>query len=179
MSNSKIARRYARALADLCQEEGNHAALAKQLSEFAAFFESSEELQQAMRSPVIPQEDKGAILDAVATKAMLADSSRQFLSTLLNAGRIMDLSDVAAAFAGLLDEVEGRLQADVTSAIALEDGDLTRIQTSLERLTGKKVQVSGSVDASLIGGMKIQMGNTVMDASVRTRLERMRDQLLG
>ena len=179
MASSKIARRYARALADICQEDGSHSALAKQLSEFAAFYEGSDELQQAMRSPVIDPADKAAILDAVGTKALLADSTRRFLGTLLEAGRIDELGGVAEAFSEMLDDVEGRYQATVTSAIALDQGDLTRIQTSLERLTGKKVQVDSEVDESLLGGVKVQMGNTVVDASVRTGLERIRDQLLG
>ena len=179
MSNSKIARRYARALADLCQDEGNHAIIAKQLNGFAELYDGTPEFRDAMRSPVFALTDKREILAQVITRAMGSDTTRRFLYTLLDAGRIDEIDGVAEAFSEILDQVEGRMRAEVTSAVTVEAGDLTRIQTSLERLTSKKVTVTANVDPDLLAGVRIQMGNIVLDGSVRTQLNRMRDQLLA
>ncbi|MEC9070821.1 MAG: ATP synthase F1 subunit delta [Myxococcota bacterium] len=179
MSSSKIARRYAHALADLCRDEGNHAIIAKQLDGFAQLYEEAAEFRDAMRSPVFSLDDKRAILAQVVTRAMGADTTRRFLYTLLDAGRLDELGGVSEAFNEILDQVDGRMRAEVTSAIPMEAGDLTRVQTSLERLTSKKVTVTATVDPELLGGVRIQMGNVVLDGSVRTQLNRMRDQLLA
>jgi len=179
VSSSKIARRYAHALADLCQEEGNHAIIAKQLDGFAQIYRESAEFRDAMRTPVFSLTDKREILAQVVTRAMGADTTRRFLYTLLDAGRIDEIEGVAEAFNEILDQVDGRMRAEVSSAVPLEAGDVTRIQTSLERLTSKKVTVTSTVVPELLGGIRIQMGNVVLDGSVRTQLNRMREQLLA
>ena len=179
MSSTRIARRYARALAELCQDEGNHAVIAKQLQGFAQAYEDHVEFREAMRSPVFAMADKKEILSQVVTRSMLADTTRRFLFTMLDMRRLDQIQNVSAAFDEILDDVDGRLRAVVTSAIPIEAGDLTRIQTSLERLTSKKITVTSAVDETLLGGARVQIGNIVLDGSVQSQLNRMRDQLLG
>lgn len=176
---SKIARRYARALADICAESGDHGIIGKQLEDFAATYGDSDELRSALRSPVLPVEKKREILEAVVAKAMFAPTTRRFLATLLEAGRIDAVETVAAAFRRLIDLAEKRVRAEVTSAVPLESSDMTRIQASLERLTGKTVALEARVEPDVIGGAQVRIDNLVLDATVRTQLDSLGERLLS
>ena len=78
-----------------------------------------------------------------------------------------------------MDEQDKRLRAEVRSAVPLEAADLTRIQASLERITGKTVSLDTRVAPELLGGVQVQIGNQVLDASIRSQLDSIKDRLLN
>lgn len=177
MSESKIARRYARALVDLCMESKNHAVIGRQLETFAQTYASSPELQQALKSPVVSLDDKRQILLKLFAKFLFAPTTRNFLLVLTDAGRIGAVEKIAETFAALMDELNGRLRAVVISPVPIERGDLVRVQAALQRLTGHTVLVEARITPELIGGVVIRIGNTVLDGSVRAHLDRLREHL--
>ncbi len=177
MSASTIARRYAKALADLCAETKNHAVIGKQVETFAATFASSVELQTVLRNPVVSLDDKRAILTKLFAKFLLAPTTRNFLLVLLDHGRIAEIEDIADAFREHLDATSSRVRATVVSSAPLERADQTRIQAALQRLTGKTVMLEAKVDPALLGGAQVHIGTLVLDASIRTHLDTLRDRL--
>lgn len=179
MSASKVARRYARALIELCDEQKNHAVIAKQLESFASLYKESEPLQNVIKSPVVDLEEKKAILGKLFAKALYAPMTKNFLLVLLDHGRMTQIEDVYADFAELIDQRSKRVRATVKSAVPLAKADLNRIQSALQRLTGSTVLLETEVDEDLIGGVVTQIGNLVLDGSVRTQLETIGERLLA
>lgn len=177
MSESNVARRYAKALVETCAEAKNHAVIGKQLESFADTYASSTELQSVLSSPVLSLEDKQAILAKLFSRYLFAPTTRNFLLVLLEAGRIAEIPAVTAAFHEAMDELSQRVRATVTSAIPMERADLARIQTALQRLTGKTVMLDARVDPSIIGGVVTEIGNVVLDGSIRTQLATLGDRL--
>jgi len=179
VSDSKIAKRYARALADLCEESGDHAAVSEELSGFSTLYSGSTELQGALANPTLSFEQKRGVLSALLAKAGLTTKTKNFLLVLLERGRIDAVSDVAKAFQSIIDLAAKRLRATVTSSVEMSAADLDRVRKALSRLTGQTVSLDAQVDAELIGGAQVQIGNVVLDSSIRSHLDNLRDQLVN
>ena len=177
MSATTIARRYAKALADLCAETKNHAVIGKQVETFAATYASSAELQAVLQNPVVSLADKRSILTKLFAKFLLAPTTRNFLLVLLDHGRINEIGAIATAFRQHMDTLSNRVRATVVSSTPLERSDQTRIQAALQRLTGKTVMLEAKVDPSLLGGAQVHVGTLVLDSSIRTHLDNLRERL--
>jgi F-type H+-transporting ATPase subunit delta len=179
MSQSPIARRYAKALFELCAEAKNHPVIGKQLETFAQMWQGAGELQAVLKGNQATLADKKEILNKIFQRHLFAPTTRNFLFVLLEQQRLDHIAEMVVAFNELLDELAGRVRATVTSAVPLERNDIGRIQNALQRLTGKHVTLEARVDPSLIGGVITTVGNVVLDGSIRTQLASMRDRLSG
>jgi len=179
MSQSPLARRYAKALIELCNETKNHAVIGKQIETFRDTWHSSPELQAVLRSPQAMLADKKEILGKIFARFLFAPTTRNFLFVLLEQGRLDHVAEMVESFNEMMDELSGRVRATVTSAVPLEKAEIGRIQTALGRLTGKQIVLDARVDPALIGGVVTTVGNVVLDGSIRTQLASMRDQLAG
>jgi F-type H+-transporting ATPase subunit delta len=105
--------------------------------------------------------------------------TKNFALLLLDRERIPQLPDIARELRLMVDEKAGRVRATVTSARALPAEQVAQIQATLEKATGKKVLLDKAEDPSLLGGVVAKLGDTVYDGSVRSQLERMREQILS
>jgi F-type H+-transporting ATPase subunit delta len=179
MSHSPLARRYAKALFETCNETRNHAVIGKQLDTFGETLDSSAELSQLLRSSTTTLHDKKEILGKLFARFLFAPTTRNFIYVLLEHQRISQLGEIAAAFNEMCDELAGRIRATVTSAVPLDKAEVGRIQGALARLTGKQVTLDARVDPSLIAGIVTTIGNVVLDGSVKTQLASLKDQLTG
>lgn len=179
MTQSPLARRYAKALIELCNESKNHAVIGKQLETFADTWNASVDLQTVLESSQATLADKKEILSKIFARYLFAPTTRNFLFVLLEQGRLDHIGDMVAAFHDMLDELSGRVRASVTSAVPLEKAEIGRIQAALQRLTGKQVALEARVDPSLIAGVVTTVGNVVLDGSIRTQLASLGDQLAG
>ena len=179
MSASPIARRYARALSELCEPSKNHAVISKQLNSFATTWSSSPELRALLQNPVVSIDDKRKVLDAVFKKSLLAPTTRNFMMVLLESDRISDVEEIAAAFEESLDAATGRVRATVTTAVPMDRAYLTRIEKALARLTKSTVSLEAKVDPSVIGGVVTEIGNVKLDGTLKTQLEALSERLLA
>jgi len=179
MSQSPIAIRYAKALIELCNESLNHAVIGKQLETFAATWRSSTALQNVLESSNATLPDKKEILGKIFARFLFAPTTRNFLFVLLEHQRLEHIDDMVAAFNEMMDESSNRVRATVTSAVPLEKTEIARVQSSVQRLTGKLVLLEARVDPSLIGGMVTTIGNVVLDGSIRSQLASLKDRLTG
>lgn len=179
MSASKIARRYARALSELCDASGDHATIGKQIDGFASAFTDSAELQGTLKNPTVPLDQKQAVVGAICDKLGLQTRTRNFLLVLLEHGRIDAVTEVAEAFQAIVDVTARRVRATVTSAVPMASSDVDRVRAALARLTGSTVTLEARVESELIGGAQVQIGNLVLDSSIRSHLEKLRDRLVN
>lgn len=177
-----VATRYARALADSVLDPKNQidpqGALAE-LRSFSGMLAESPELKNVLLSPAVTPARKRAVLDRFAQSVPFSRIVRNFFFVLVDHRRIDLVDEITEAFASVLDERMGVVQADVRSATPLSDGRQQELQVELSRLAGKQVRGAFSVDSSLIGGVVARIGSTVYDGSVRTQLESLRERLTG
>jgi F-type H+-transporting ATPase subunit delta len=133
------------------------------------------ELSALLENPEIESHMKADVLDKVLGGA--DELVRNFVRLVVEKGRGGEIRDIAAEFETLVAAEEGVLDVELTTAQELSDADFDRIRTDIEKKSGRKVQASRTVDPDLIGGIVLQAGSMRLDASVRGRLERLRQQL--
>jgi F-type H+-transporting ATPase subunit delta len=178
-SSSKLARRYARALVTLCDERGDGEAVRASLRTLAQVWVETPGALAYLANPTIAVETRRQTLDKVLTAAQAEGTARTFVQVLLDKGRIAELPGIETEFTAMLDARTGRVQADVVSATPLTQPSLDRLRELLARLLAKDVVLHPSVDAELLGGVVVRVGNTVYDASARNHLNRLRHRLLA
>jgi len=172
-----LARRYAKALMDIGADQKNADKLGADLRAFAQAMSVSKELTAALSNPAFPRADRKKILDALATRFGTTPVTKNFLFVLLDKERLAALPAISKEVDRMLEAKAGRVSAEVTSAQPLTAAQLQQITASLEKLSGKKVQVVKKEDPALLGGVVAKVGDTIYDGSVRTQLRQLRDQM--
>lgn len=168
--SSPIARTYARALVEAAGDDARR--VVDEFGELAHMRDEVPELAEALHSPSTPAAVRHRVIDAV-----LADAhpvTRNFLKVLVNNGRMDDATEIIEHFHELVREREQQLDVHVTSAVELEDALRTKLEQRLSADTGKQVHLHTSVDPDIIGGLVVRYGDTLVDTSLRGRLESMR-----
>jgi F-type H+-transporting ATPase subunit delta len=165
------ARRYAKGLLGIALESGSSDALLSELDGIAATLSGSAELRQFVVSPIVKNDMKRRVLGEVFPKASPVVSG--LFDLLTNRGRLGLISHIATAYQDLYNAHHGIVDAVVTSAYAMGAADLESLRQALEQKTGKTVRVTTTVDASLLGGVSVRIGDTVHDGSVRHSLEKL------
>jgi F-type H+-transporting ATPase subunit delta len=178
MSNEAVGRRYARAIFEIGKEDSSVPALTRELAAFAETYAGSQELRDVLDNPLVPQESREAVLVEIAGRMGLSQTSVSTLRLLARRRRLGALTDIARQLAKLADEDQNLVRATVTSAGPLSEAYLNDLKATLEKTTGKKVVILHKHDPSLIAGVVTQIGDQVIDGSVRARLASFRDSLL-
>jgi F-type H+-transporting ATPase subunit delta len=146
------------------------------LHDFAAAVAETPELRAVLRNPQLDPTAKAEILsDIVGEEEPLF---RNFLLVVAEKGGAGELEDIAAELDRLIARDERRLTVELTTARELSESEADGIVAQIEKAAGRKVEASRSVDPDLIGGIVIQVGSHLADASVRGRLERLRQELV-
>lgn len=171
------ARRYAEAAFQLASRDGALDAWASGL-DLAAALVADERIATAVDNPARPYADRLATLDQLL-KDRAPDGVLKLAGLLAKRGRIDRLPDVATEYRRLLDRERGNVAASVTSAAPLTTDETEAVRAWVARTTGKTVDLSATIDEALIGGLTVRVGDTLLDASVRGRLERLRTDLLA
>jgi F-type H+-transporting ATPase subunit delta len=179
MVAGSLSRRYARALLEIGIRTESYDALGKELERLMAQLQGAPELKQVLENKVFPLDGRRQVLDEVARRLGLSRTLRNFAVLVLEKGRITALPDIARAYQTLVDQHAGRVRATVTSAGPLDPAFETRLKHALEKQSGKVVLLEKREDPSLIGGVVTQLGDLMFDGSVRTQLERLREELLS
>ena len=171
----EIAEVYARSLFEVAQEHDALDEIHEQLDEFADELSSNRELQVFFFSPYFSSEEKK---DGVA-KVIEGGNEYfvRFLELLAEKHRVPALFRIRREFDELWAEERRLLEVSVTSAVELDEETVRGIGKKIEEQTGRRVELSANVDPDVIGGLVIRVGNMVLDATVRNRLERLRRQV--
>jgi len=171
MSATRIANRYAKALYRLIGEDTNKArAFLDQLQVAMALFDI-EPAAKVLVSPVMPQNLKKKLFDAALTTSQAEPELHAFIGALIGAGRVQIYPVFVEAFARLINEATGVVDADVVTAVAVDPDVVSKLTASLEKILGTKIHASQQVDPELLGGFVVRLGNRMIDMSVKTKLE--------
>ncbi len=168
------AKRYARAVFELAGQDGNVDEWARRLAKVRELF-ADPQVAAVLSNPTIATGHREAL---VATAPHLFDQEATNLARLLiESGRIGEAAAIEQEFERLADEAAGRVRATATTAIELGRDDRDRLERELSKRLKKEVRLSLVVDPRILGGLKLQYGDRVIDASVATRLEQLRRRL--
>ena len=179
MSLRTSANRYAKALFDVAlQEKADLAQVDRDLQAVVAMIEASPDLAQASNRGTVTEEKRKSLIEAVSKAMTLTTPVTKLLVLLAQSRKLNLLPDLERAYRERLLAHQNIVRAEVKSAAPLSPEKTKALEESLARITGKKVQLSVSVDPELLGGVVATIGSTVYDGSVKTQLQRMRQELV-
>ncbi len=168
---SGVAGRYAIALFDLAAEAGALDAVGRDLDALRELIRESADLVRLIKSPLITREEQQAAIMAIAEKAGFADLTRRFLGLVAHNRRLGELTAMIDAYGLLLAEHRGEVAAEATSAQAMSASQVEAVRRKLADWSQRKVTLATRVDPDLIGGLVVRIGSTMIDASIKSRIE--------
>jgi ATP synthase, F1 delta subunit len=172
MSEFKVASRYAKSLLDLAQEEGKLEAVKRDMEQFAAVLKANPELRAVLENPIMKQDKKSSILDALFG-GKTDPSVSAFFGIMVRKGRAGLLYATAQEFIRAYNEVKGIVHATVTSAATLSAENLDTLRNVLSKEVNAEVVLRNNVDPSLIGGFVVNVGDRQIDASIAGKLKKL------
>lgn len=171
---SGLAERYAAALFDLADERHALDAVAGDLRELRAMLHASGDLTRMLRSPVLTRDEQGKAVAALADRAGLSPLTRDFLGVVARNRRLFAVPEMIEAYLRNLAQRRGEVTAEVTVAQPLNEARQTALTEQLRRSVGARVAIDIRVDPALLGGMIVKVGSRMVDASLSSRLQRLR-----
>jgi len=176
---SGLAERYAKALFELADEQKVLDAVADDLRALRAIIAESADFRRLIRSPVLSRAEQGNAIAAVAARAGFSALTRNLLGIAARNRRLFVLPEVITGYLQELAVRRGEVTAEVTAAQALTPRQMDAVNEQLRRAVGRKVAVDIRVDPSLIGGMIVKVGSRMIDASLKSKLARLRLAMKG
>lgn len=177
MKNYAISRRYAKALMLIGTDDRQAETYKDELQGVVKVLDSEKTFEEWMNNPLYAAEDRKRVLLAVINKMELSDIVKSFLVLLFEKRRFDHVRGITEYYQKLVDEYKGIVRADVVSATVLSDDAVEKIRVSLSRMTGKEVILDIKQDETLIGGVVTRVGDIVLDGSIKTQLENMKESL--
>lgn len=175
MSDARI-EGYARALFEIARAEGTLDEVEDELFRFARSFEASDELRTALTDEMIPAAKRQAIVEDLLG-GTATSTTTQLVSMVVGSGRGRDLPAIIDKLVARASSAKNLEVAEVRTAVALTDDQQARLKAALANATGKQVNLKVIVDPSVLGGIVATVGDTVIDGSVRTRVEQLKSRL--
>ena len=176
---ASLAGRYASALFSLARDERQIDAVGRSLDAVASALADSREFAELVASPLVSRKDAAKAFAGLAPKLGLDPITTNFLGVLARNGRKGALRPIIRAFKRIAAEHRGEISAEVTSAHPLKDDQLQALKTQLKRRTARDVTIDLAVDPNILGGIVIKLGSEMIDASIRTKLNRLATAMKG
>ena len=177
VKNLVIAKRYAKALFNLAVEGGWIGQYGREIQDFVHLLNENPQLADAVQNPLYPQATRKGVYDAVADKVGVSPIVRSFMNLLIEKKRVQHLGEIVEYYQKLVDENANIARAQLRAASPLDEEAVQAIAETLEKMTGKKVVVEFQEDPALIGGVVAQIGDLVLDGSVRRQLLNFKESL--
>ena len=176
---ASLAGRYASALFDLARDQRQIEAVGKSLDALGQALLDSRDFAELVTSPLVSREDAGKAFAGLAPKLGLDPITANFLGVLARNGRKSELRNVIRAFRRLSAEHRGETTAEVVTARPLNDDQLSALRQQLRTRAGRDVAIDATVDPSILGGIVVKLGSQQIDASIRTKLNRLAQAMKG
>jgi F-type H+-transporting ATPase subunit delta len=176
MASDEIIRGYAEALFRMVRAEGELDRVEDELFRFGKVLESNHDLKQALSDRSIDREQRAKVLDELLSEKV-SQHTLGLLNFVVGQGRGRQLPQILEQVSDLAAEARNSVLAEVRTAVPLDEKQRKELAGALSRATGKQVEVKVIVDPSVIGGVVAKVGDTVIDGTVRHRLELMKDQV--
>jgi F-type H+-transporting ATPase subunit delta len=174
---SRVAKRYAKALLSLGQEDGKYQQYGKELAVFSGFFATNKEFREVIANPAFAVEDRKRILNIILGKGSYYDIVKNFLNLLLDKNRIDAIQEISSYYESLTDEVAQIARVEVVTPRPLREDARQRLEKALEEMTSKKIRMEILEDKSLLGGLVVKIGDLVLDGSIKAQLEGLKESL--
>jgi F-type H+-transporting ATPase subunit delta len=176
MLNKSVARRYAEAFFSIAREASKIDDYQTELGSIVQSIQGTEGLTEYFAHPMIPTREKKELANKIFGKAV-SPLTLNFLLLVLDKKRQTYLELIYKEFEAMADESRNIKKAELISAMAVSDEDVKSLSETLSRSTGKTIQLKLSVDPTILGGVKIRMGDKIIDASVAKKLEMLKKNL--
>ena len=176
---ASLAGRYASALFDLARDQRQIEAVGKSLDALNQALADSKDFSELVASPLVSREEAGKAFAALAPQLGLDPITTSFVGVLARNGRKGQLRNVIRAFRRLSAEHRGETTADVITARPLNDDQLAQLRQQLRARAGRDVNIDAEVDPSILGGIVVKLGSQQIDASIRTKLNRLAQAMKG
>ena len=170
---ASLAGRYASALFDLARDQRQIDSVSRSLEALNQALVDSREFAELVASPLVSREDAGKAFAGLAPQLGLDPITANFLGVLARNGRKNELRAINRAFKRLASEHRGEATAEVLTARPLNDDQISRLKQQLRSRAGRDVNLDAQVDPSILGGIVVKLGSQRIDASIRTKLNRL------
>jgi F-type H+-transporting ATPase subunit delta len=177
MTTRTSAARFARALLDVVNAEGDPEQVEQELTAFAELVGGTPDLQKALTNPAVPVSAKRAILEKVLVRLKLSSPLAKLLLLIADRDRLAIVGELAAGYRERLMELRQIVRAEVITATPLPPERVKQFEQRLANVTGRRVTMTARVDPTLIGGAVTRVGSVVYDGSIATQLTRIRTRL--
>jgi F-type H+-transporting ATPase subunit delta len=167
---------YAKALLEVARAEGRLGEVEDDLFRFARVFEGNDDLRMALTDPSLPTDRRMAVVEELMGGKAL-NTSAALASFVVGIGRAQELPAIVGRFVELAAAERQHEVAEVRSAVPLDEGQRTRLAAALSQATGKQVEVKVIVDEKVLGGIVARVGDTVIDGTIRHRLEQLKETI--
>ena len=178
-TRASLAGRYASALFDLARDARQIDSVSSSLDALNQALLDSKDLAELIDSPLVSREDAGKAFAAIAPQLKLDPITTNFVGVLARNGRKRELRAVIRAFRRLAAEHRGETTADVITARPLNDDQVAQLKQRLRGRAGRDVRIDAQVDPSILGGIVVKLGSQMIDASIRTKLNRLAQAMKG
>jgi F-type H+-transporting ATPase subunit delta len=178
MARAAVAVPYALALLQVASVDNSVAAVRDQVVRIAAAAETSWDLRNVFSNPTVTEDDRKKVIESLTQRLGLSRTVRNFLMILAEKRRLNVIGDIAAELQRLADEREGVLRAVAYTAIPLSPAQASTLEKTLSEQLGRRVAVRGVIDATVMGGVRVKIGDRVIDTSLRTQLDQLRQSIL-
>lgn len=178
MYQSRITRRYAKALFELANEKNQFTKVTQDLNTIQEVCLQSKDFTRVLDSPVIPEKGKKQVISQLF-RERLHPLSFNFLELLLEKNRESLLPGIIEHFKKLADESQGIIRGDLRTAYPLDEEQMNSLKKRLDRITGKNVLLHQNINPELLGGFMVRINDTVIDTSIRNQLLKMRENLIS
>ena len=176
---ASLAGRYASALFDLARDQRQIESVGKSLDALAQALLDSKDFHELVTSPLVSREEAGKAFAALAPQFGVDAITANLLGVLARNGRKGQLRSVIRAFRRLAAEHRGEVTADVITARPLNDDQVGALKQQLRARAGRDVTIDASVDPEILGGIVVKLGSQQIDASIRTKLNRLAQAMKG
>lgn len=175
----ELASRYGRALFEVAEERKELEKVGKELKAFATMCDESKELKFMLTCPTISRSEKVSAIMAIADNVKFSKTTKDFLGLVAGNNRLFALPDMIKAFLSLIEEKEGQVTVEVTTARELAKEQREEISSELGSALGKTIKLQVKEDASLLGGMMVKVGSLLIDSSLRTKVQQLKLAMKG
>ncbi|MEO8455419.1 MAG: F0F1 ATP synthase subunit delta [Sphingomicrobium sp.] len=176
---ASLAGRYASALFDLARDERQIDAVRRSLDALNQALLDSKDFAELIASPLMSRVEAGKAFAALAPQLALDPVTANFLGVLARNGRKAQLRSIIRAFRRLVADHRGEITAEVVTARALKDDQVAALKAQLRARAGRDVTIDAEVDPGILGGIVVKLGSQMIDASIRTKLNRLAQAMKG
>ena len=170
--SSETSERYSRALFEVAKETSDLEKIEKDIKIFQSLLNSSLEIKNFIHNPTQSKDNQNNVIELLAEKLSFSKNLKNFLSLLIEKRRIFFVYKIAESFLRLCSKKRGEVKASLVSSKSLSKDELNDISEELSKSMGSTIKLDYSVDESLIGGLKIQLGSFMVDTSIKNKLKK-------